>query len=337
MPPFVSVVMPYRDAAETIEEAIDSVLGQRGRFALELIAIDDGSSDAGPALVGRAASRHRALLAVASPDRGIVAAIQTGLRASAPGASWIARMDADDVCLPDRFTHQLDRIARDPRLGAVGTLVEAFPRDGVGEGLARYVAWLNGIVTPEDHAREIFVESPLCHPSVLMRRDALEHAGGYRDVDWPEDYDLWLRMHSAGYGLAKVPELLVRWRHHADRASFRDPRYSLERLRRAKAAYLAPDLRRMDRPIAIWGAGPTGRRLARALEVHGVRADTFVDIDPRKVGRVARGARIVAPGALVRGAHTIVVAVGARGARDLVRSHLDERGFVEGVDYVAAA
>ena len=89
--------------------------------------------------------------------------------------------------------------------------------------------------------------------------------------------------------------------------------------------------------FAVWGAGPTGKRLARALERHGRRAERFVDIDPRKIGRIARGAPIVSPDGLERGAHTIVVAVGARGARDLIRAHLREVGFVEGDDYLCAS
>jgi hypothetical protein len=68
-----------------------------------------------------------------------------------------------------------------------------------------------------------------------------------------------------------------------------------------------------------------------------VRASRFVDIDPRKIGRIARGVKIVAPEALRAGQQTVVVAVGARGARQLVRAKLVEQGFVEGDDFVCAA
>jgi hypothetical protein len=93
----------------------------------------------------------------------------------------------------------------------------------------------------------------------------------------------------------------------------------------------------MGRPVCVWGAGPTGKRLARALEAHGLYAGCFVDIDPRKIGSVARGAPIVAPSALVRGAHTVIVAVGAEGARAIIRGHLEREGFVEGTDFICAA
>lgn len=334
MNPTVSVVVPYRNAAATVGEALESVLADRS-VPFELVAIDDASTDGGAAIVADLARRDVRVRPVVSNGRGLVPALEYGVaNARAP---FIARMDADDVSHPGRFAAQLALLATDANLAAVGTQVEGFPRAAVGEGLGRYIAWQNAIVSAEDHAREIFVESPLCHPSVMFRREAYDAIGGYRDVPWPEDYDFFLRFHARGYALAKVPAVYLGWRHHEGRATFADARYGIERFHAAKAAPLAAELARRGRPLTMWGAGPTGKRLARALESHGSRFTQFVDIDPRKIGRIARGAPIVAPGALQRGAHTIVVAVGARGARDLIREHLVMQGFVEGDDYVCAS
>jgi hypothetical protein len=225
----------------------------------------------------------------------------------------------------------------DAGLAVIGARVEAFSSGAVGEGMQRYVAWLNSIVTPEDHAREIFVEAPLCHPSVTLRRSALDAVGGFREARWPEDYDLWLRLDAAGLRMAKIPEVGLRWRHGPGRATFTDPRCALTQLAEAKGHYLGARLRAGTRPIAVWGAGKTGRRLAAALARNGARPALFVDIDPRKIGRTAQGAPIVDPSGLARGRFTVVVAVGARGARALIREHLDGAGFVEGRDYVCAA
>jgi hypothetical protein len=203
--------------------------------------------------------------------------------------------------------------------------------------MRRYIEWQNAIVTPEDHAREIFVEAPLCHPSVMLRRPALEDVGGWRETGGPEDYDLWLRLHARGYAMAKVPEVLLRWRHLEGRATFRDGRYAQGRFVASKARYLAARLLAGGRPVWLWGAGPTGKRLARELEKHGVTAARWIDIDTRKIGRVARGAPIDSPDALTRGEATIVIAVGARGARALIRDHLIGRGFVEGADFICAS
>lgn len=330
MAPRISVLMPYRDAAETLAEAMESVLGERG-VDLELIAVDDGSRDEGPAIAARIASGDGRVVLGASGGSGIAGALDHA--AALAQGELFGRMDADDVSLPGRLAAEAALLDDDPTLGVVGTWVSAFPEEATGEGTRRYLDWMNGLVTPADHARDLFVEAPLCHPSVMMRRAALERAGGYREVPWPEDYDLWLRIAAAGYGMAKVPFHGLRWRQHPRRATVTDPRYALARFADLKARYLAP---RLARPVAVWGAGKTGKRLSRALEREGVRTEIFVDIDPRKIGGVARGAPVVAPDDLPRGRHTVLVALGARGAREIVRARLASWGLVEGEDFVVA-
>jgi len=330
--PLVSVVMPFRDASATIEEAAASILSQEG-VELELVAIDDGSRDDGVERIRALAGRDPRVVCVQGEGKGIAPALTRGLEASR--GAIVARMDADDVALPGRLARQVEALAGDVRLGAVGTRVETL--GACGEGMRLYVAWQNGLVDPGDHARELFVEAPLCHPSVALRREALEAVGGWREAPWPEDYDLWFRLDAAGWRLAKVPEVLLLWRQRPGSLTVTDVRCSEARMREARAFYLAPRLAGGGRPVVVWGAGPTGKRLARALEVHGVRTKRFVDIDPRKIGRTARGAPIVAPDALRAGEDALVVAVGVRGARELVRAHLVERGFVEGADFVCAA
>jgi glycosyltransferase involved in cell wall biosynthesis len=328
----ISVVLPYRDAADTLREALESVLAQD--VELELLAIDDGSRDDGPAMIRELAASDPRVVPLETGGAGLVAALERG-RALARGR-YLARMDADDVCLEGRLAAQRMALREDETLGAIGARVVLFG-EAVGQGMRCYVEWQNTLLTPSQHARDLFVEAPLCHPSVMLRREALDAVGGWRDVGWAEDYDLWLRLDAAGWKMAKLADVLLRWRHRPTSATFTHPRYAPEALRAARAAFLAPKLRALGRPLDVWGAGPTGRRLVRALEAHGERVRCFIDIDPRKIGRVARGARIVGPDALERGASTVVVAVGARGARELVRAHLEARGFVEGTDFLCAA
>lgn len=332
--PLVSVLLPYRDCAPTIEEALRSVLAERA-VDLEVLAIDDGSRDAGPAIVAAIARADPRVVPCSTGGAGIARALASG--AARCRGELVARMDGDDVSLPGRIEAAATLLESDPSLGLAATQVEGFPEAAVGSGLRLYIEWQNALITPRDHARELFVESPVCHPSVVMRREALERAGGFLDVPWAEDYDLWLRLDAAGYGLAKVPQVLFRWRHREGRLTFSDGRYALPLFDRAKARYLAPKLLARGRPVTVWGAGKTGKRIARALEAHGVVASRFVDIDPLKIGRTARGAPVVPPGALARGEATVVCAVGARGARDLIRAHLAVRDFVEGEDYLFAS
>lgn len=318
----ISVLFPFRNAATTIEEAASSILADMSDED-ELVAIDDGSTDESRARL----SADRRIVVIEAGGLGIANALARGLEASR--GDLIARMDADDVSLRGRLSASRALLESDPILGVVATRIETI---GVGEGLATYVAWQNAIVDKEAHANAILVESPICHPSVTMRRSALEACGGFRDPPWAEDWDLWLRMIDHGFGIAKVPEVLFRWRRHGDALTVTDARYSEERMRECRAHYLSRRL--ADRPFAIWGAGQTGRRLARALEAHAKHPVVFVDIDPKK--QKARDKDVIRPEALPSDLF-VVVAVGAPGARDIVRGRLRNAGRREGADFVCAA
>src|SRR5271167_3010469 len=121
--------MPYRDAAATIEEAARSILEQAD-VHLELVAVDDGSRDEGAARMRGLAARDGRVVLREGEGRGIASALGIGLRA-ARGA-LVARMDADDVALPTRLSRQLAALESDPRVGALGTRVEALGACGEG-------------------------------------------------------------------------------------------------------------------------------------------------------------------------------------------------------------
>jgi glycosyltransferase involved in cell wall biosynthesis len=334
--PIASVLLPFRNVADTLAEAVESLLEDRS-LPVEVLAVDDGSTDDGASLVRALAARDPRVISLRTEGIGIVGALELARAHAHPASRYIARMDGDDVALPGRLRLQIEHLERCADVAVSATRVEAFPSDIVGEGLARYVAWQNDALSPSDHQRELFVEAPVCHPSVVMRRDVLARVGGYRETVWAEDYDLWLRFDATGSRIEKLPRTLLRWRQRAGRLTWTHPRYEPARFIEAKAHYLAPRVLARGLPLSVWGAGPTGKRALRALEPHGVRAARFVDIDPAKMGRVARGAVIEPVSALVRGETCVLVAVGAQGARALIRAALDERGFVEGDDYWCVA
>ncbi len=331
--------MPCYNAAATLDEAVSSILEQSHR-ELELVAVDDGSTDASPQKLREWAARDPRLRLVRLEHQGIIATLNAGLAACR--GRLIARMDADDRAHPDRLAKQLRYLDDHPELGVASCLVEGIPPDTVAEGFQIYLDWLNSLVTPEAIAREIYIESPLVHPSVLVRRECFEAVGGYQERGWPEDYDLWLRMHAAGIRFGKVPEVLLYWRERADRLTRTDSRYSVENFLRAKAHYLCRGPLAAREAVVVWGAGQMGRRLSKHLQRGGAKLAAFVDIDPGKIGRRKRGLPIIAvddlDGLLERYVSWVVLAaVGSRGARQLIRQQLEEMGMREGEDFYAVA
>jgi glycosyltransferase involved in cell wall biosynthesis len=330
--PAVSVLMPVRNAAATLPAAVASICRQSlGDF--EVIAIDDGSTDSSrPILEDWARSDQRVKL-VPSQGRGLVAALETGRRHVR--APLIARMDADDVSHPERLRLQVRHLRGKPRLAGTGCLVRLFPRGQMRQGWKRYERWVNSLATAGQIHRERFVESPLVHPSVVLRTEVLGEIGGYRDEGWPEDYDLWLRLMSAGRILDKVPRTLLFWRVSPQRHSLQHPRYQPERFMALKLAHLRTDLLKDVSSVALWGAGKNGRRWARLLGDGGFRVECFIDVDPVKIGRQIAGVPVFGPERATDPELPFVLgAVAAAGARSLIRDALLRAGKEEERDFI---
>lgn len=310
---------------------------------IEVVVIDDGSTDSTPAILDSYSRRDPRVRVIHTPNRGIISALNTGI-AECRG-ELIARMDADDISHPRRIEMQVALMDEQPDVSVCSSLIRMFPRADLLGGLIRYEEWLNSLVTPDEIANDMFVESPVAHPSVMLRRDELVEIGGYEEHGWAEDYDLWLRYHVAGKRFARVPETLLFWRQSEGRLTFTDSRYSVENFMRAKAHYLAqllpgslPSALCSPRPIILWGAGKYGRRLSKHLMREGINIEAVIDIDPLKIGRTLRGKPIVGVDYLrERPDAFIIAAVSSHGARQLIREHLREHGFAETADFVCAA
>lgn len=334
--PLVSVVMPFRDSAATLDRAIASLVGQT-LPEWELLAIDDHSTDAGQAVVARWASREPRIRLIRGELPGLVPSLDLGCRLAR--GEFIARLDADDECLPRRLARQAALLRASPEVGVVGSLVEFGGESVAAGGYAHHVAWTNTLLDHDSIVLNRFIDSPLPHPSVMFRRNLLD-LGGYRDGDFPEDHELWLRWIDAGVRFAKVPEVLLRWNDPPDRLSRRDPRYSIEATSRLRARHLAIDLERRDehRPVWLWGAGRVTRRRFDALADHGIQIAGFIDIDPNRIGQSSLGRAVVGPDRLPPIDESFVISgVGVRGAREGIRGMLLASGRREGRDFLIAS
>src|SRR5258708_8754068 len=286
--PRVTVLLPVRDARPTLAECLRSLTAKTLEDH-EVVAVDDGSRDGSADIREAYARTDRRLRVVRTEARGLVAALNTALaEARAP---FVARMDADDLAHRERLARQAERLSADTGVDVLGCRVTLLGERGVrNRGMHTYVDWLNALLDHEAISRVLFVESPLAHPSVMMRTAARLALGGYRAVDGPEDYDLWLRAHAAGLRFAKLAKTLLFWRDGAGRLSRTDPRYAPDRFLDLKLEALARGPLAGGRPVVIWGAGPVGKGWSRALARHGHPVAAFVEVDPRKIGGSSHGA-----------------------------------------------
>ncbi len=298
--------------------------------------MNDGSTDTTAESLEDWAGRDSRVRVIHEPARGLVAALERA-RDVARGR-YLARMDADDRAPPDRFELQLRLLDARPAVGMCGAHVRYFPDGRVRAGARRYQAWLNSLTTSSDLERDLFVECPLAHPTFFMRAEAVEAAGGYRDRGWPEDYDLLLRVWRSGWQLAVVPAVLHEWREGPRRHSRTSETYSPDAFRRCKIHHLIRSRLRDCRELVIWGAGPTGKAMGRALAAEGRPVSAWVDLDPRKIGQEIHGAPVLPPGRLAPAPGRLVLAaVGRAGGREQVRTALRDAGFEEPVNALAVA
>ncbi len=204
--PKVSVIMPVRDGERWLAQAVESVFAQT-LVEFELIIVDDGSVDGSSAIVAGLSSRDSRIRTLRhQAPRGLVAALNGAL--ALVRAPLIARLDADDIALPDRLSQQAQRFAAQPALVLLGSWAERI--DAKGGSI--------GQIHPEtDAARlaEILCRrNPFSHSSMMMRTDLVRRLGGYRGAFLgAEDFDLWLRMSEHGE-VANMAQALVHYRVH---------------------------------------------------------------------------------------------------------------------------
>jgi hypothetical protein len=203
--PEVTVLMPVHNAASFVEEALRSVFAQT-HADLEVLLVDDASTDGTGEVIRRFDDPRLRTLRHAQRE-GVAVALNTGLKAAR--GRLIARMDADDIALPERLSRQVTFLARHPSVGILGGNLQPVGWDGRPSAPATSVPVLPGHVGWMLH-----VHNCVNHPTVIARREVLLALGGYRPEMVPaEDYDLWVRA-LAITRIANISDLVLHYRVH---------------------------------------------------------------------------------------------------------------------------
>ncbi|MCD4848056.1 MAG: glycosyltransferase [Candidatus Aegiribacteria sp.] len=333
--PAVSVVLPFRNADSFLSEALVSIAGQTFQ-EFEVILVNDNSDDTSPAIAKDCCRQDPRFCLIHSSGRGLVDALNSGLARSR--GDWIARMDADDISLPERLEKQLNLALSAGPETVISCQVESFPDDVVTNGYRMYESWLNHLIEPEDIKKNLFVESPVPHPTAFFHREGILAAGGYLERELPEDYELWLRLWNRGFRFSRVPEVLLRWRDHPDRFSRNSSSYSMTSFYRLKAKYLAYVPCMSAKRVLIAGSGQTARRLGKCLQDEGFEIKAFIDPDTDRQGQTLRN-RPVTGTAILSEFPDIPAVIATRipGAGDAAREFLKDLGRIEWKDFVVCS
>jgi glycosyltransferase involved in cell wall biosynthesis len=207
----IDVLIPVYNGARWLRESIASIQAQT-HAAITIHVVDDGSTDATPAILDELRLADPRLCIHRQANGGIVDALNHGLGFCT--AEWVARHDADDLADPRRFERQIAYLLAHPDCVAVGAIARHIDAQG------RELGTVTELRPPEEAdatwapAREPY----LMHPFVMARRSALMAVGGYRHASHAEDSDLYWRLHQIGR-LHNLPEVLGAYRLHDDSIS----------------------------------------------------------------------------------------------------------------------
>ncbi len=333
--------MPARNAGETIEAAIDSILVQ-DISEFEFILVDHQSGDSTHDLMLRAAKDDGRIRVIQSDGSFVEAA---NLAAQEASGDYIARMDSDDVAYPNRLSLQRAFLNQHPEIDACGTLVRICKRgstdepESADEGYQRYESWINSVVSPEEIERARFVDSPIPNPTAMIRRSVFDQLGGYKDPSWAEDYDFWLRLIEGGYSIGKVPEILLDWYDSPGRSTRTIDRYRIDQFQKAKSHFLARLPRIQTNGVAICGAGPTGKEMAQFLAEEAISTHCFLEVNTRQIGQSIGGVPVIDHQRLgdLSKEITVLSAVGNPTSREKIRGLVTTAGWIEGENFFCVA
>lgn len=211
--PRISVVLPVYNGAAFLEQAVESILSQT-YSDFELLALDDGSTDQSRAILERFAAADSRVQVISRPNRGLTATLNEGIELAR--GIYIARMDADDLALPERFAKQVAYLDAHTETVAVGGQIVLIDNQG---------RELNSMALPcrhedIDQRHMNGLSSVLCHPTVMMRTEAVRQVGGYDDRrEAAEDFDLWLQLAEIGR-LANLDCPVLLYRQHLNSVGY---------------------------------------------------------------------------------------------------------------------
>lgn len=327
----VSVILPFFNAEQTINRAIKSI-AEQSYSNFECILINNNSTDRSASIATEWAEKDNRFIVITEKKQGVVFASNKGFKIAK--GKYVARMDADDIAFSTRLQSQIDFLENHSDYGAVAGLVEYVPHSEYTDGFKRYVNWSNSIITYEDILKKQFIEMPLINPTAMWRKEVANRIGMYRNGDFPEDYEMWLRWLSKGIKIAKIPEIVLKWYDSEKRLTRTNPIYSNESFFKIKTQYLSNWLKENNpfHPnVVVWGASKNSRKRAKPLFDNGIDITYYIDIKLRtNLDReVIHYKNIPSPNEIF-----ILVYMKQEDARNEIQSFLKTRGFIEGKNYL---
>lgn len=325
--PKISVVMPVYNGEKYLAEAIESILAQTF-IDYEFIIVNDGSTDNTLNIIEEYMQKDNRIKVIKLKKVGLVNSLNIGIELAK--GEYIARMDADDISMPERFQKQVDYLDENYKISILATYIEAIGYDK--ERKLKLEDWFNNTINTDNQLERIIRNCPIAHPSVMMRSDFAKkekYSLGYQAM---EDYELWMRAVNKGYKIRVVEEKLLHYRFYDESKSATD---NVERLVKqrvsAKIKYFFPEGKNR---VIIWGLGERGQILLEYMRSNEAFKDIeIVAIVDKKMTGFLQGYEIKEPGGIDTMDFDYVFIVTSLGYDD-ISEYMKNKGKVIVKDYM---
>ena len=330
----ISVIMPVKNAAATIKAAVNSILNQTFQH-FELIIVNDGSTDHTGQLLNDYTDQR--ITVIHQDHSGIARSLNKAIKHTQ--CPLIARMDADDVAAPDRLARQYRYLREHPEIGVVSSLVK-FGGDQVKQkGYFLYCEWINSLLSPREIYLNRFVDSPIAHPSIMLRKEIIDKYGHYNESELPEDYELWLRLMHEGVKFSKIDRELLTWTDSTDRLSRVHINYGKNAFYKIKNKYMIYWINRRFPgklpKIWIWGWGKSVFQKSAALVAH-LPISGYIDVSAR--GGQSLKKNVIHYSDIPSPENTLILSyVGDRLGKSRIYQYLTMKGYSAGKDFYMMA
>lgn len=330
--PKISVILPFYNAELTLKRSVISILQQTFNN-FELLLINNNSTDNSLNIATELAKKDNRIILLTEKKQGVVFATQKGFDNSK--TSFIARADADDFWHKDKLLLQYKFLKENKNIDVVSCKVN-FIGDEKNKGMLTFVNETNKNLTHYEIAINRFSELQVINPTIMFRKEvALKH-GLYKDGNFPEDYEMFLRWVEAGVKYHKLPKYLLDWYDSETRLTRTDERYSFDAFYKIKSSYLYNYLKDVNPNfpnIVVWGAGKRTKKRINELKKMGINIQYFIDVDKKKINNTYVISYKDIP---KKGKIYIVSYVNNKGMRKEIKDYLISKKYIEGNDFIIA-
>lgn len=284
----VSILIPFKNTAKYLPECVASIIEQ-SYTNWEAILVDDHSSDSSLQIINSFASQDSRIKVLPNLGDGIIHALRTAYNESI--GTYVTRMDSDDVMAVNKLESLVKCLETYGKGNIALGLVKYFSEDKISVPYQQYEGWLNTLTRKGNNLDEIYKECVIASPCWMLHKDDLDRCGAFNHDVYPEDYDLVFRFYEQGYKCIPNTELLHYWRDYPSRTSKIHEHYELERFIKLKVHYFLKLDHQPESPLTVWGAGNTGKLVAKELINKGILFH-WISENPHKFGKQLFGKKM---------------------------------------------